>query len=192
MTPFVFLRISLLALTLAAGIDPHQFPAPSPSAEIPTVDYCELIRHPSEYDRKIIRVRATYARSGSQDSKLYDFGCDYSGSTWVEFDPAYESRTDKKLVSALSRMERESRPRFKRRHSSVVLISYRRADVVLIGKFEAGLPPRVGEQRELPFPNPSDLLATVKTDYAHYNHYRYLFTVERAEKVKSIPPGAPW
>src|SRR5437899_4318271 len=91
MTPLVFLRISLTALTLATGINPRQSPAPSPSAEIPTVDYCELIRHPSEYDRKVIRVRATYARSGPQDSKLYDFGCDYSGSTWVEFDPAYES-----------------------------------------------------------------------------------------------------
>src|SRR5438105_2006358 len=192
MTALIFLRISLTALALATGINPRQSSVLSPSAELPTVDYCELIRHPSEYDRKVIRVRAIYARSGSQDAKLYDFGCDYSGSTWVEFDPAYESRTDKKLVSALLRMERESRPRFRRRHSNIVLISYRRADVVFIGKFEASLPPMVGEQRELPAPNPSDLLSTMKTDYAHYNHYEHLFTVERVEKVESISPRLPW
>jgi hypothetical protein len=186
------LQIALAVLTLAAGIYPHQSSAPLSSADIPTVDYCELIRNPSKYDQKIIRVRATYARSGSQDSKLYEFGCDYYGSTWVEFDPAYKSRTDKKLVKALLRMERDSRPRFKQRHSSAVLISYLRADVTFIGRFAAKLPERVGGQSELPAPNPSDLLSTVKTDYAHYNHYRHLFIVEQAERVKSISPGAPW
>jgi hypothetical protein len=193
MIPLAPLQIALTVLALAAGIIPRQTPAPSSQAVIPTVDYCELIRNPSEYDHKVIRVRATYARSGSQDSKLYDFGCDYYGSTWVEFGPAYESRTDRKFVRALSRMERDSRPRFKRGHGSVVLISYLRADVTFIGKFEAKLPDMVGEQRELPDrSSPSNLLSTVKTDYAHYNNYKHLFTVERVERVKSISPRAPW
>lgn len=51
-----------------------------------TVPYCELIRNPSAYDGKKVRIAATY-RSGYEWSELYDPDCfDFEKRTWVEFE----------------------------------------------------------------------------------------------------------
>ncbi len=50
------------------------------------VSYCELIRNPSAYDGKKVRIAATY-RSGYEWSELYDPDCfDFERRTWVEFE----------------------------------------------------------------------------------------------------------
>lgn len=50
------------------------------------VSYCELIRNPSAYDGRKIRIAATY-RSGFEWSELYDPDCfDVERRTWVEFE----------------------------------------------------------------------------------------------------------
>lgn len=50
------------------------------------VPYCELIRNPSAYDGRKVRIAATY-RSGYEWSEIYDRDCfDFERRTWVEFE----------------------------------------------------------------------------------------------------------
>lgn len=187
----ILIPITFLILVLITGISATQSSASSVPLEIPTIDYCELIRNPSLYDQKVVRVRATYVRGGTQTSNLYNFECDYHGSTWVEFNPTYESCTKRKEVKRLVRMERDSLP-YSKPHTSIVIITYLRAEVVFVGKFEAALPEKVGEQINLPDFKSDSFLSTVKTDYAHYFHYKHLLTVNCVEKVTPVPPRTPW
>ena len=191
----------LFVTILALGNSYAQASTESTAANIPTVDYCELLRNPALYDQKVIRVRTIYVRSGSDTSKFYDFRCDQSGSTWVEFDGSYASRTKGNHVRTLARMERESQPRWGRPHVTVIIITFRRADVIFVGKFEAALPAQVGKEVDFPVltkqgtdpNNSSDVsISALKTDYAHYYHYQHVFTVQRVELVKRIDPKAPW
>jgi hypothetical protein len=48
------------------------------------VSYCELIRHPKEYDGKNIAVRATY-RYGFEWQEMFCMRCRDDGKTWLEF-----------------------------------------------------------------------------------------------------------
>jgi hypothetical protein len=98
-------------------------------------------------------------------------------------------------------MERESRPRWGRPHVTVIIITFRRADVIFVGKFEVALPAKVGKEVDFPVltkqgtdpNNSSDVsISTLKTDYAHYYQYQHVFTVQCVELVKRINPKAPW
>jgi len=191
---YILLPITFTDLAMITGNSAIQGSATSIPPENPTVNYCQLIRNPTLYDQKVVRLRATYVRSGSETSKLYNFECDYYGSTWVEFKPTYESCTKREQLKKLARMERESRPYPKKSHPSVIIINFRRAEVVFVGKFEAALPEKVGEEKELPDLqlSPNNLFSTVKTDYAHYYHYKHLLTVNCVERVKPLPLNAPW
>jgi hypothetical protein len=189
----ILLAVTFSGLAMVTGDSATQGPAAPISPENPTVEYCQLIRNPSLYDQKVVRLRAIYVRSGSATSKLYSFECDYYGSTWVEFKPTYGSCTKREQLEKLARMERDSRPYPKNSHPSIILISYCRAEVVLVGKFEAVLPEKVGGEKELPDPqfSPNNLFSMVKTDYAHYYHYKHLLTVNCVEEVKPLPLKAP-
>jgi len=66
-----------------------------------TVEYCELIKNPSLYDGKRVRVEATY-RYGYEWSEIYCTDCfDLMKRTWVEFDNLDESCTSKKFLKKL-------------------------------------------------------------------------------------------
>lgn len=68
-----------------------------------TVDYCELIKNPSLYDGKKVRVEATY-RYGYEWSEIYCPDCfDLKKRTWVKLDNLNESCTSKKLLKKLSK-----------------------------------------------------------------------------------------
>jgi hypothetical protein len=65
------------------------------------VDYCELIKNPSLYDGKKVRVEATY-RYGFEWSELYCQDCfELNKRTWVEFNNLDESCTSKKSLKKL-------------------------------------------------------------------------------------------
>lgn len=57
------------------------------------VDYCDLIRHASDYDGKAVAVKATY-RYGFEWQELYCVGCAAPSKIWLDFSPdsAFESR----------------------------------------------------------------------------------------------------
>ena len=195
--------IILFVTVLTFGESHAQSVTKLTAAEIPTVDYCELERNPAFYDQKTIRVRTIYVRSGSETSKLYDPHCQpgstWPGSTWVEFDPSYESRTRRDQVQMLARMERESRPQWGRRHLSVIVITFKRAEVIFVGKFEAALPARVGKEVDFTnfsTSNPNDpnaaSISTVTSDYAHHYHYQHVFTVYQVKQVRPISSKAAW
>jgi len=191
--PLVILWLSLLV----AGNSRAQSSAKSP-AGIPTVDYCELVRRPELYDQRIVRVHTIYVRSGPERSSFHDSRCEQSGSTWVELDPRYEFHTRRNLVHRLERMERDSRPRPTKHNAGVIMITILRAEVTLVGKFEAILPPRVGKEHDFVDLNKvTDTktameISTVKSDYAHHGDYQHLFTVQRVDEVKAISAKARW
>jgi hypothetical protein len=48
------------------------------------VSYCELMRHPKEYDGKSVAVRTTY-RYGFEWQEMFCVKCRDQGKTWLEF-----------------------------------------------------------------------------------------------------------
>ena len=72
------MRKKLVALTLIViGI---QFAMtrgqiPTSTQEIQTVSFCDLIRHPAEYNGKAVKVSATYAL-GIEGAIFFDHGCE--------------------------------------------------------------------------------------------------------------------
>lgn len=68
------------------------------SASVIDVSFCDLVRQPKLYDRKIVRVKAIY-RYGFEWSELYCLGCREAGIIWVELGDSFESNTKKKIAS---------------------------------------------------------------------------------------------
>jgi len=68
-------------------------------AAVPTVDYCELLREPAAYDKKVVRVKVLYV-AGFEVAAFEHPSCDEERSTWVEFDRSESSCTDKKVRKA--------------------------------------------------------------------------------------------
>jgi hypothetical protein len=56
--------------------------------DVPTVRYCDLIRHPESYHQTVVRVHARY-RVGAKWSNLYDPNCGRLNQTWINFDTTY-------------------------------------------------------------------------------------------------------
>lgn len=76
------------------------------ASDIPTVDYCDLIRHAKDYDQKQIRIKAVY-RVGYEWSEIYCPDCfNQKERTWVEFDSDFESCTKSKVVKLFNDDER--------------------------------------------------------------------------------------
>lgn len=73
----------------------------STASEIPTIAYCDLLRHPELYEGKVVRIGAIY-RYGFEWSEFYCFSCLNQGQTWVDFDESYSSRTKSKIKRKLS------------------------------------------------------------------------------------------
>jgi hypothetical protein len=64
-------------------------------SEIPTVEFCELVRNAANYDGKRVRVRAVYF-SAFEISGLGEPGvpaCHVDAGVWVNFDPSVESNS---------------------------------------------------------------------------------------------------
>lgn len=72
---------------------------------VPTVTFCELISNPSQYNNKIVRIKATLFVN-SETASLYDKTCNSTNvATWVEFDPSYkkDNKSSLELNNALCR-----------------------------------------------------------------------------------------
>ena len=70
-------------------------------SKVPTVTYCELIKNPADYDRKIVRVRGIYF-NGFERMFFYDEHCvkneppqapkNIPAETWIQWDDDYRRK----------------------------------------------------------------------------------------------------
>jgi hypothetical protein len=151
--------------------------------DIPIVEYCALIANPSLYDGKEIRVHGNYLVSGTNDSKFLSSSCD-DKTVWVDFNPNYESCSDSKAVKSLAMMRRKSGSRWGRPHVTVIVVSYRSADVELVGTFAASNPYRKPASPETDGP-----LGPIRSNRENYD---FIFNVSCARRVKPLPKGAKY
>jgi hypothetical protein len=149
--------------------------------EIPTLEHCALVANPASYDGKEIRLRGVYAACGKGDSKFFSSSC-ADKSILVEFEPRYESCSKPGAVRALHSVIDKSGARMKP-HSSVLVLTYRAADVEFVGHFSASNPYR---NEELPTPKDSPFgpIASNRAGYA------FVFRVSCVERVKPLPKNA--
>jgi hypothetical protein len=63
------------------------------------VSYCELVRHPKEYDGKNVAVRASY-RYGFEWQEMFCIKCRDQGKTWLEFEAETASAVRRALGKA--------------------------------------------------------------------------------------------
>jgi hypothetical protein len=73
--------------------------------KINTVEFCELIKKPKDYDQKTIRVAAIY-RYGSEYSEIYCLSCHNNPSVWLEYGKSFTSLTKSKIRRRLKASER--------------------------------------------------------------------------------------
>jgi hypothetical protein len=69
---------------------------------IPTVSFCELVHNPALYDRKVVRVKATFL-IGAETRIIYDARC--KEEAWVEFDYFFDECTDRKIRDSLWKLK---------------------------------------------------------------------------------------
>jgi hypothetical protein len=142
--------------------------------EVPTVDYCQLLREPSSYDKKVIRLKALYV-AGFEVSAFEHPSCDKDrSSTWVEFDQTGSSCTDQKVRKAFDAIFHPPR---KSKKGVFEIPGPARAEIVVVGRFEGpkpGIP--VGPEGR-----------RILTGHGHMNAYKYKFVVQCVEQVKAEP-----
>jgi hypothetical protein len=166
--------ISLIILTVLLALPQHGKPSGSHAqSEVPTVDYCELLRDPATYDKKVIRVKVLYV-AGFEVAAFEHPQCDEERSTWVEFDQSESSCTDKKMRKAFNALFNPPR---KRKKGVYEIPGPARAEMIVVGRFEGPRPciPIGPEGRR------------VLTGHGHLNAYKYKFVVQCVKQVKAAP-----
>jgi hypothetical protein len=168
----------LLAAAALAGSADEPDPIPQ---DVPTVTLCELTASPQSYDRKVVRVRATYA-SGFEASILEDRKCgERERSVWVEFALSAEASTASRVWQ---RWQRSFRPAETRRCDNVIVSAATDVDVTFVGRFEAKRSVTINGR-------------TYWQGFGHLNGYDYELTVLAIERVgraavgSSVEPPAP-
>ena len=154
-------------------------------ADLPILQYCDLIQDPSLHDGKKVRLHGVYLVSGVNDSRLFSSACAGGNTTWVEFEPDYRSCTKGKLVRRLATMVRKSRPHFSKHHTSVVIVEYRSAEVDFVGTFHARNPYKRAKPEHDASPSVFRL-----DDVDPRGACDSLFSVSCVDRVKGLPKGA--
>lgn len=72
-------------------------------AEVLTANYCDLVRKPSSYDKRVIRVQGVYS-TGFELSTLSGSECNEVREelTWVDFDELYKTCTSRRSMHRLT------------------------------------------------------------------------------------------
>ncbi|MBA2731972.1 MAG: hypothetical protein H0U54_03660 [Acidobacteria bacterium] len=157
--------LMLCAMALAASGEAQRKHKPGikPSSKTLTVAFCDLIRHPELYNKKVVRTEAISA-IGIESQVLYDPQCSTEETrTWVIHDPAWE-KADKKLQAAYFALL------FDKNNNRIPRGRSGRARVVLKGRLEA----------------------SNKDGYGHLNQYRFQFAIMGIEKVERVPEDVPY
>lgn len=136
---------------------------PSPEGEVISVEYQEVLREPTAFDRKMIRLQS-FIISSRELMALYDPKTypERSSMTWVDFGEKYRTRTRKDLVKALDLLLFPRDP-----------TSDGKAKIIAVGLFEAD-------------PNFNDDPQNFKPGFGHMGMYRYRLTIECIERVEPV------
>lgn len=137
---------------------------PAAEQEIPTVRFCDLVRHPKRYDQKIVRVAASLVQLNlrvvhGDDPFLFDPSC-RGGKARLYLAFAREYQQPEELSQALAPHEPPGEAMWNSR-----------TDAVVIGRFESGGMRKFGDRGWSP---------------------SALFTAMRVERVKSAAVNVPW
>jgi hypothetical protein len=153
-------QAEITTMTPMSKINSNVNSEPPDLSKVETVSYCELIKNPTKYDHKIVRVRAIYFNEFER-SYLYDETCEIGktpiapekvpAETWAEWDKSFVSKGD----SAEAVLNRQ-------------LNGFGRKDVMIIGKFNS-----TNEQSEKDGPNL----------FGHLGSCRFQFQIMRLEKI---------
>jgi hypothetical protein len=73
------------------------------TANVPTVELCDLVRQASKYKGREVRVRALYHSwfEGSEFTNADGYYCDNTAGVWVEFDKSFEARTAPEVLKKI-------------------------------------------------------------------------------------------
>ena len=136
-------------------------------AEVLTANYCDLVRKPSSYDKRVVRVQGVYT-SGFELSKLTGLECNEveEGRTWVDFDTLYKTCTSKEVDASFNDLMRE--------HDPANLMERRSASVVFLGYFEVS-------------PTSKLVNGYTRNGFGHLGQYKNQFTVKCLEQAKPLP-----
>jgi hypothetical protein len=139
----------------------------TPSSNPITVAYCDLLRHPDSYDRKLIRVKAIYS-SHFEMRALRDPSCSQDFLwTWVDFDDQNATCTKEEVLRSFEAAVDSKSP-------ARIEEDLDKAEVVLIGLFEVA--------------HHSEIRNTILTNgYGHVGMYKFRLTVTCIEEVKPLP-----
>ena len=128
--------------------------------QIPNINYCDLIREPLKYDKKVFRIKAVYI-VGFEGSVMTDNHCEEANAaTWVEFAPDIEKSTDAKIWEKFETLTNTTPIVTKSKFDFPI----RRIEVIWIGLFEAN------------------------GAYGHMNAFDYQFTIQKIEEVIQTKP----
>jgi len=138
------------------------------SSVIP-VEFCDLVNHAPDYDRKIVCVR-TFYDVGFEGSVFNQQGC-HDKVVWVEFDQSIEANSNKKVLKRFRRLADASPVR----HGKRTYWPTRIVEVVVVGRFD-------GMRRKRKVAN-----ITLNEGYGHLGGFDMQFTVLAIEDVKALP-----
>jgi hypothetical protein len=124
---FVSAFILLVGVIIGLQRSPESTPvlgSTSPSTEVPTVAFCELIKHPSQYDQKLVRILAIEVFD-TENTFLYDPLCSIVGTfVWAKSDCSDDQSCEKRLKLITKNIRRH-----KETHIS-------RVGVIAVGRFK--------------------------------------------------------
>jgi hypothetical protein len=174
-TFFVTACVLLAAAGKGSGwITPLQEPGPrkkdqsTQSSNPISVAYCDLLRKPDFYDRKLIRVKAIYS-AHFEMSALRDPTCSRDFLwTWVDFDEKHPTCTKPEVSESFEAAVASNNPETTEEDTN-------KAEVVFVGLFE------VAHHLEIRNKIPTNA-------YGHMGMYRFQLTVSCIEGVKPLSP----
>ena len=166
---FSVIFIAFSCLTVTAQIQ-------KPTVEVPTIKYCDIVREPTLYDGKLIRVEAFYT-FGFEASFMYEESCaDKLGYTWISFDPEIEKTTKPETWKKYQNLTQEV---FAGQPQDRANCKLRRLRFLWTGIF-TGIKPtvKVGER-------------IVSQGFGHMNSYSFKFTVREIEEITKVEESVP-
>jgi len=138
------------------------------SQEILNVTYCDLVREPTFYDNKVVRVKANYL-AAFEGSIMSDSACD-GKDTWVRFDAKIRDATLRKVWKKFDRLT-DTSPEYK---NGGVNHPSRQVKVTWIGLFQGVKRAQKIGNRTFPF------------GYGHMNSFDFQFIAQKVESVSKL------
>ena len=137
-------------------------------ADVPTLNYCDIVRNAATYDKKTVRVKAVYF-SAFEGSLFLDSACE-SQSSWVKFSPLLFEKKSKVFKKFL----RLSDASAKKNSSGGITYPERKVSVLVVAIFE-GIKPtyKIGKLE-------------LSSGFGHMDSFDYQFTVLSVEAVKDV------